>query len=82
MISLNVGTITGRSFLVGVLPTDTIGDIKRRIEREEAIPSESQILIFREKHLADHVNAREAGFQDGSRLQLAVQMAGGEFIKD
>ncbi|KAI9341269.1 ubiquitin-related domain-containing protein, partial [Zopfochytrium polystomum] len=75
---LEVGTITGRMFSVEVLPTDTVGDVKRRIEEEEAIPSEAQVLIFREKHLADdNVPVRQIGIQDGSRLQLTVEMAGG-----
>ncbi|KAJ3316372.1 hypothetical protein HDU76_001858 [Blyttiomyces sp. JEL0837] len=77
MISLTVGTITGRSFLVDVSPSDTIKDVKRKIEEEEAIPSDAQILIFREKTLSDDASVGELDIREGSRIQLAVQMSGG-----
>ncbi|KAJ3415015.1 tRNA (adenine(58)-N(1))-methyltransferase non-catalytic subunit trm6 [Chytridiales sp. JEL 0842] len=76
-MKLNVGTITGRSFLVDVERTDTIRDVKRIIEEEEDIPTEAQILIFKEKALADGVSVSDLGLRDGANLQLTVKMTGG-----
>ena len=81
-VKLNVGTITGKSFSVDVLATDTVRDVKRRIEEEEDIPREAQILIFREKTLADAATVKDLGLQEGSKIQLAVQMTGGLFEHD
>jgi hypothetical protein len=76
-MKLNVGTITGKSFLVDVENTDTIRDVKRIIEEEEDIPTDAQILIFKEKALSDGAVVSDLGLQDGSKLQLTVQMTGG-----
>ena len=78
---INVGTITGKSFLVDVTKADTVRDVKKRIEEEESIPLESQILIYREKALADDAAVQELGIEEGSRLQLLVNMTGGSCNK-
>jgi hypothetical protein len=75
--NVNVGTLTGKSFLVDVNSSDTVRDLKKRIEEEELIPLESQILIYREKTLSDDAAVHELGIEEGSRLQLLVHMAGG-----
>ncbi|KAJ3005621.1 UNVERIFIED_CONTAM: Rab5 GDP/GTP exchange factor, partial [Siphonaria sp. JEL0065] len=74
---VTVGTITGKQFTVSIQPTDTVRDVKIRIEEEEAIPLETQILMFKEKPLKDTAAIRDLGIRGGSRLQLAVHMTAG-----
>ncbi|KAJ3044084.1 hypothetical protein HDV00_003188 [Rhizophlyctis rosea] len=77
-MTLNVGTLTGRTFQVEVYPTDTVGEVKMRIFEETGIAIESQILVFRERALADDEGAIGAyGVQSGCTLQLVLHMAGG-----
>ncbi|KAJ1567427.1 Candidapepsin-3 [Cladochytrium tenue] len=80
-ISLHVGTITGtRISLDRVRPTDTVGDLKRRIEMAASIPSHQQQLVFREQTLADDsANVAQLGLRDGSSLRLTVSMRSGRF---
>ncbi|KAJ3063468.1 Rab5 GDP/GTP exchange factor [Podochytrium sp. JEL0797] len=75
---VTVGTVTGKQFQVKIRPTDTVRDVKIRIEEEEAIPMESQVLIFGEKTLKDTAAIRDLGIRGGSRLQLAVHMTAGK----
>ncbi|KAI9346298.1 hypothetical protein BDR26DRAFT_856213 [Obelidium mucronatum] len=74
---VTVGTITGKQFTVSIQPTDTVRDVKIRIEEEEAIPLETQVLMFKEKPLKDTAAIRDLGIRGGSRLQLAVHMTAG-----
>ncbi|ORY33582.1 ubiquitin-like protein, partial [Rhizoclosmatium globosum] len=74
---VTVGTVTGKQFKVAIRPTDTVRDVKIRIEEEEAIPLETQILMFGEKTLKDTAAIRDLGIRAGSRLQLAVHMTAG-----
>ncbi|KAI8917806.1 hypothetical protein DFJ77DRAFT_422679, partial [Powellomyces hirtus] len=76
--TLDIGTLTGR-FYIQVHAADEVGDVKRRIQESEGIPMESQILVWREKALADDSSPIGAfGIQDGSRLQLVLHMSTGE----
>ncbi|KAJ3286615.1 switch-activating protein Sap1 [Borealophlyctis nickersoniae] len=78
LMTVNVGTLTGKTFSVDVYPTDTVAEVKSRIYEEEGIPVESQILVFRERALADDNGPIGAyGVQSGSTLQLVLHMAGG-----
>ncbi|TPX77965.1 hypothetical protein CcCBS67573_g00744 [Chytriomyces confervae] len=74
---VTVGTVTGKQFQVAIRPTDTVRDVKIRIEEEEAIPLEQQILMFGEKTLKDGATIRDLGIRSGSRLQLGVHMSSG-----
>ncbi|KAJ3204029.1 Rab5 GDP/GTP exchange factor [Entophlyctis luteolus] len=75
---VTVGTITGTQFDVPISPSDTVGDVKTRIEDLAAIPSATQILMFRERPLlSDTAPISELGIANGARLQLAVAMASG-----
>ncbi|KAJ3197038.1 switch-activating protein Sap1 [Irineochytrium annulatum] len=76
-MQLTVGLLTGREFVVTVNPASSIWDLKRKIEDEELIPSDAQVLIFRDKPLPNASSIGDVGIRDGSRLQLVVEMAGG-----
>ncbi|KAJ3129342.1 hypothetical protein HK098_001754 [Nowakowskiella sp. JEL0407] len=78
IISLNIGTLTGKTFTVDVTSNDTIEDVKVLIFEELGIPVESQCLVFREKNLNDNrATISGLGLRTGASLQLVIQMAGG-----
>ncbi|RKO93813.1 ubiquitin-related domain-containing protein, partial [Blyttiomyces helicus] len=77
-LTLNIGTLTGKTFPVQVMSSDTVGEVKWRIYEEEGIPVEAQILVFREKALVDdEATVGECGIRMGCTLQLVLQMMGG-----
>nr|KAJ3422299.1 hypothetical protein HK105_000336 [Polyrhizophydium stewartii] len=77
-ITVSVGTLTGKTFTLSIFTTNTVGELKYRIFEEEGIPVESQLLVFRDKHLTqDEALVGEFGIQSGSRIQLVLHMAGG-----
>lgn len=48
-----VKTLTGKHIILEVDPTDTIDDVKAKIEEEVGTPAEQQTLIFAGKTLED-----------------------------
>jgi Ubiquitin family len=77
-IMIHIGTLTGKTFSLVMMSTDTIGDIKNRIQDEEGLLVESQILVYREQQLKnDQASIESHGIQNDSKLQLVLHMAGG-----
>lgn len=78
MITVNIGTLTGKQIVIDVYPTETIAQLKERIAIEAGISAESQMIVFCGKHLSeDTAVLKTIGIQDESNLQLVLQMAGG-----
>ncbi|KAI9209728.1 ubiquitin-related domain-containing protein, partial [Polychytrium aggregatum] len=73
-----VGTLTGKTFTIPVISTDTIGEVKCRIYEEEGIPVGAQVLVWKEKELSDdNAMVCDYGLCSGATLQLTLQMSGG-----
>ena len=58
--------------LKGINPTDTVNDIKNKIEKQEGIPVKDQRLVFGDKSLDDRPDStmEKEGIKDGSVLEL------------
>ncbi|RZC32009.1 ubiquitin, zf-AN1, Rad60-SLD and/or YukD domain containing protein [Asbolus verrucosus] len=67
----------GTSFDMRVSSTDTIREIKQRIQRVEGIPIHQQNLIFKSKELKDSRRLCDAGIKNGSIIKLVIAMKGG-----
>ena len=65
---------SGKIITLQVVPSDTIENVKYKIQDKEGIPSEEQILMFCEKLLEDGHTLAECNINAGSTLLLYLRM--------
>ncbi|EFA08134.1 uncharacterized protein LOC663257 [Tribolium castaneum] len=76
-MEIQIDTLMGTSFDMRVSATDTVREIKQRIQRVEGIPIHQQNLIFQSKELKDSRRLCDAGIKNGSIIKLVIAMKGG-----
>ena len=75
-MNILVATLTGRTFLVDVMPSNTIKEVKSRIQDKEGIEPEKQILNFAGKSLEDEFTLADYSIKDTSTLYLLLKLKG------
>jgi Ubiquitin family len=76
---ISVKTLTGKIITLNVKPSETVYDIKSKIEDQEGIPIDQQKLLFTGKQLEDHRTLANYKIERESTLHLLLRLRGNRF---
>lgn len=76
-MTIYLKTMVGKTITLKVHPSDTIDEVKTRIERQERIPHNKLSLLFNHQVLEDERSLRDYKIQEESSLQLVLKVKTG-----
>mmetsp|Transcript_20485 Transcript_20485/g.61227 ORF Transcript_20485/g.61227 Transcript_20485/m.61227 type:complete len:463 (-) Transcript_20485:945-2333(-) len=74
-----VKTLTGKQITLSVQPSDTIHELKQKVQWKEGIQPDQMRLIFRGQQLGDRNTVKAYGIGVESVLHLVLRLRGGMF---